>query len=146
MGPPPGERDPGFFGVMGPPDLQAHGTPGATTGEVMHGPSDDDAGRRREHRMAYRELTMIDVREVLRRWQSQQSIKSIARGTCVDRKTIRRYLAAAQQLGIDKTKELSDAVVLGVAQYVQARPQPAPSDAHTMLAAQRERIGAWLDE
>ncbi len=40
--------------------------------------------------MAYRELTMIDVREVLRRWQSQQGIKSIARGTRIDRKKGRR--------------------------------------------------------
>ena len=34
----------------------------------------------------YRGLTMTDVREVLRRWQAEQSIKSIARGTRIDRK------------------------------------------------------------
>lgn len=96
--------------------------------------------------MAYRELTMIDVREVLRRWQSRQSIKSIARGTRVDRKTIRRYVAAAKALGIEATTELSDGVVHGVAQHVQARPQPSPSEAHKTLTAQRERLTKWFEE
>jgi transposase len=96
--------------------------------------------------MAYRELTMIDVREVLRRWQSQQSIKSIARGTRVDRKTVRRYVAAAKALGIEATMELSDGVVHDVAQYVQARPQPSPSEAHQALLSQRQRLTKWLDE
>ncbi len=45
----------------------------------------------------YRELTMTDVREVLRRWQAEQSIKSIARGTRIDRKTVRRYIEMAEQ-------------------------------------------------
>ena len=45
--------------------------------------------------MAFRELTMIDAREVLRRWQAGQKLREIARGTGLDRKTVRRYLAAA---------------------------------------------------
>jgi transposase len=96
--------------------------------------------------MAYRELTMIDVREVLRRWQSRQSIKSIARGTRVDRKTVRRYVAAAEALRIEPTTELSDGVVHEVAQYVQSRPQPPPSDAWKTLVCHGQRIRQWLDE
>jgi hypothetical protein len=96
--------------------------------------------------MAYRELTMIDVREVLRRWQSRQSIRSIARGTRVDRKTVRRYVAAAEALGIEPTTELTDGVVHGVAQHVQSRPEPPPSDARKTLALHGPRITQWLDE
>jgi transposase len=96
--------------------------------------------------MAYRELTMIDVREVLRRWQSRQSIKSIARGTRVDRKTVRRYVAAAEALGIEPTTELTDGFVHGVAQHVQSRPEPAPSEARKTLALHGPRITHWLDE
>ena len=48
--------------------------------------------------MPYRELTMIDIKEVLRRWSARQSIHRIARETGVDRKTVRRYVRAAQQL------------------------------------------------
>ncbi len=36
--------------------------------------------------MAFRELTMIDVKEVLRRWSAGQSDRKIAREACVDRK------------------------------------------------------------
>lgn len=96
--------------------------------------------------MAYRELTMIDVREVLRRWQSRQSIKSMARGTRLDRKTVRRYVAAAESLGIEPTTELSDGVVHEVAQYVQSRPQPPPSEAWKTLIGHGLRIRQWLDE
>ena len=45
--------------------------------------------------MPYRELTMIDIKEVLRRWSARQSLHHIARDTGVDRKTVRRYIRAA---------------------------------------------------
>jgi transposase len=112
----------------------------------MHGPFDDGAGRRRKDRMAYRELTMIDVREVLRRWQLQQGIKEIARATGINRKTIRRYLTAAKALGVTATTELSDGVVHDVAQYVQARALTIPSEAWRGLEPHRDRIARWLDD
>jgi len=37
---------------------------------VSQGSSDSDAGRRQEDSMPYRELTMIDVKEMLRRWNA----------------------------------------------------------------------------
>ncbi len=55
-------------------------------------PTDDGAGRRREVPMSFRELTMIDVREVLRRWQSGQSARQIARSEIADGKTAGRYM------------------------------------------------------
>ena len=93
--------------------------------------------------MAYRELTMLDVREVLRRWQSQHSIKSIARESGIDRKTVRRYLAAAEALGIALDAVLTDDVVHEVARFVQTRPVPTPSDAWLDLTPDRARIAAW---
>jgi hypothetical protein len=49
--------------------------------------------------MSYRELTMIDVKEVLRRWQAGQSARQIAREGVAGRATAGRYIDAAQQLG-----------------------------------------------
>jgi hypothetical protein len=40
--------------------------------------------------MSYRELTMIEVKEVLRRRQAGQGPREIARDTGLDRKTVRR--------------------------------------------------------
>jgi hypothetical protein len=47
----------------------------ATTESQGTVPSDDGAGRRREVPMSFRELAMIDVREVLRRWTAGQSAR-----------------------------------------------------------------------
>lgn len=87
---------------------------------------------------------MIDVREVLRRLQAGQSARQLARDGVVDRKTAARYFEAARALAVDAQTELSDALVRGVAQRVQARPELAPSDAWALLAANRVRIEAWL--
>jgi len=50
--------------------------------------------------MAYREVTMIEVREILRLWLAGVAKKRIARTLGFDPKTVRRYteLAAAQGL------------------------------------------------
>jgi DNA-binding NarL/FixJ family response regulator len=45
--------------------------------------------------MAYRELGVIEVREVLRRFCGGEGIRAIARATGSDRKTIAKYVAAA---------------------------------------------------
>ena len=47
--------------------------------------------------MSYRELTMIDIQGDLRRWAAGQSARKIARETGADRKTVGRYIAAADR-------------------------------------------------
>jgi response regulator of citrate/malate metabolism len=47
--------------------------------------------------VSFRELTMIDVREVLRRWQAGQSARAIARDGVAERKTAGRYIEAAAE-------------------------------------------------
>jgi transposase len=96
--------------------------------------------------MAFRELTMMDLREVLRRWQAKQGIKTIARETGIDRKTIRRYVAKAEALGLSATTELIDDVVHEVAQCVQSRRLPETSDAWRVVEPHRERIAGWLEQ
>jgi len=94
--------------------------------------------------MSFRELTMIDVREVLRRWQSGQSARQIARSEIADRKTAGRYIEAALGCGLGKDSELTDGVVAEVAQRVQARPIAAPSESRQQLEVHRARIEKWL--
>jgi transposase len=94
--------------------------------------------------MSFRELTMIDVREVLRRWQAGQSARRIARESGSDRKTVARYIESAQSCELDSQSELTDEVVAEVAQRVQARPLPSPSDQRKMLETHRARIESWV--
>ena len=45
--------------------------------------------------MVFREVSVIEVREVLRAWLAGKSERAVAAQAGVDRKTSRRYVAAA---------------------------------------------------
>jgi transposase len=96
--------------------------------------------------MSYRELSMIEVKEVLRRTRAGHSIRKIARETGLDRKTVRRYLRAAEEEGLPAEAELTDEVLQGAVHRVQHREPPSPSEVRAQLAAHREQIAAWLEE
>jgi hypothetical protein len=96
--------------------------------------------------MSYRELTMVDVREILRRWAAGQSRRKIARESGTDRKTVGRYLAVVSELGLARDVELSEALVHEVAQRVQSRPLAQASDERLELVAHRPRIESWLGQ
>src|SRR5262245_1891106 len=116
---------------MGPPRtgfLQGHGA-SLRTGRpdcvsLLPATARVAVGRRR---MSYRELSMIDVHEVLRRWAAGQSSRKIARETGTDRKTVGRYIAVASELGLGRESEWTEAQVHEVAQRVQGRPLPDPT-------------------
>ncbi|MCB9609011.1 MAG: helix-turn-helix domain-containing protein [Polyangiaceae bacterium] len=72
--------------------------------------------------MSYRELSMIEVKEVLRRREAGQALREIARETGLDRKTVRRYVDAAAEVPADAAPEVR---VQQAVQAVQVRaPQP----------------------
>jgi transposase len=100
----------------------------------------------REDRLGFRELTMMEVRDVLRRLAAGQSLREIARTTGLDRKTVRRYAEAAAGSGwrADQS-ELGEALVAEVARRVQDRAAPTPSDERAELHRQREHISQWLE-
>ena len=87
---------------------------------------------------------MIDVKELLRRWQAGHSARQMQREGVADRKTATRYIEAAKECGLDKDGELAEGVVAEVARRVQARPEPAPSEPWKVLEAHRVRIEGWL--
>src|SRR5437868_5904157 len=94
--------------------------------------------------MSFREITMQDVREVLRRRQAGQSARRIARETGLDRKTVGRYLDQAEEHGVGSDTAVTDEVAGAVGKRVQARPAPAPSDAWQLLVGRRSQIEGWL--
>ena len=50
--------------------------------------------------MAYREVSRVEIAEVVRRWQSGMSQRQIATGTGLSRATVRRYIDAAVEAGL----------------------------------------------
>lgn len=94
--------------------------------------------------MTYRELTMTDVKELLRRWAAGHSNRKIARDTGADRGTVARYTAIATQLALPRDRELGEGEVHEVAQRVQARPVPDASAEWQAVATHKARIEEWL--
>ena len=94
--------------------------------------------------MSYRELTMIDIREMLRRRAAGQSVREVARATGFDRKTVSRYFAAATSVAVPIDRDPTDDEVHAVATLVQARPTADATAEWREVAAHRARIEAWL--
>ncbi len=95
--------------------------------------------------MSFRELTMTDVRELLRRYQAGHSARQVERDGVADRKTAARYFEAAEGAGASAPRVIDDALIADVAQRVQGRPEPDPSEAWRRLETERERIKEWLE-
>ncbi len=51
--------------------------------------------------MAFREVTMLEVKEVLRQWLPGVTKRQVAQQLGLDLKTERRYLAAARARGVE---------------------------------------------
>jgi transposase len=94
--------------------------------------------------MSYRELTMIEIREVVRRWQAAQSLRQITRDTALDRKTVRRYIRTAKACGLARGGALEDAAIERVVKRVQGRPTVARTEEWRAVEAQRAQIEGWL--
>jgi hypothetical protein len=74
--------------------------------------------------MAFGEVSVTQVREVLRRWlRDDEGLRLVATGVGVDRKTARRYVDAAVALGLDRSggeDQLTDELISGVCEAVRA--------------------------
>jgi len=72
--------------------------------------------------MAYREVTMLEVKEVLRLWLAGVRRKRIAAQLGLNIKTVRRYLRAAHEHGLTPTAsadQLDDGLLAAVVSTVQ---------------------------
>lgn len=97
--------------------------------------------------MAYRELGVIEVREVLRRFCLGEGLRAIARGTGSDRKTVGKYVAAAIAAGLRRGDAgPTDEHVVAVLAAVHVVPVGRPGDVPDRLAPHRDQIAAWLAE
>jgi len=97
--------------------------------------------------MAYRELPMIEVQEVLRRFTLGDGVRAIARSTGIDRKTVAKYVRAGEAVGLRRGGPLpTEDHVQAVTRQVRAPAPHEASDATQLLAPHRVQIQEWLAE
>jgi transposase len=95
--------------------------------------------------MAYREVEMWEVLDVLRRVHHGQRQRAIQRITGHSRTTIRRYVRTARALGWERGQEPDE----GLARAVVRRLRPVakerrPGESESKLTPHRAQIEAWL--
>ncbi len=97
--------------------------------------------------MAFREVPVFEVREVLRLWLRGEGIRATERLAGVDRKTVRRYVDAAVELGVVRDGgegQLTDDVIGSVVEAVRPHRSDGHGEAWRVLAANHDVIEAWL--
>lgn len=96
--------------------------------------------------MAYRRLSIEEIATLVGHWKGGESERKIARLTGIDRKTVRRYLAAAERAELTREAPLSEADVANLAKRVQSRSKAGSSPGGAALAVHEAQIGAWIAE
>jgi hypothetical protein len=97
--------------------------------------------------MAYREVTMVEIREVLRQFLAGTPLKRIASRVGLDIKTVRRYARVGQAQGLVAGAGevgLTEAILAGVVQALQAAPERPLGEAWQRCEGERERIASWV--
>jgi transposase len=98
--------------------------------------------------MAFREVTMLEVKEVIRRWLAGEAKKAIARQTGVSRNTVRGYIKAALKSGLRKGAVLSltDDQLAAVLVELTAAPKRIHGEAWGLCEQHRDFIEKKLDD
>ena len=97
--------------------------------------------------MAYREVTMVEVKEVLRLWLGEMGKRRIAARLGIDPKTVRSYIEAAQGLGLERPAgdaALTDELVGQVLATRRRRAHRPHGDTWSRCGEQREFIERHL--
>src|SRR5271166_1558118 len=99
--------------------------------------------------MAFREVSVVQIKEALRRWLRGEGERSVGRAVGVDRKTARRYIAAATSLGVARSggeEQLTDELVGQVVELVRPHRPDGHGAAWRTLLGEEECITAWVNE
>ena len=97
--------------------------------------------------MAFREVRVFEIREVLRLWLRGDGLRRVAELAGVDRKTVRRYVDAAVAAGVVRDggeSQLSDVLIGTVIEAVRPHRADGRGEAWRLLVANHDQIVCWL--
>ena len=94
--------------------------------------------------MAYREVTMLEVKEVVRRWLDGVGKKPIAAQLGLDVKTVRRYVRAAEECGLARGAELTDEKLIELLALLRAPADRPHGDSWALCETHRDFVAQQL--
>lgn len=95
--------------------------------------------------MVYKEVSRVEIEEVIRQWQIGRGLKAISRSTGISRNTIRKYLLTAQELGIERQGQSpSPKQIAAILELNQAGPAAVRSPTDKQLEPYAQQIKDWL--
>ena len=97
--------------------------------------------------MVYREVTRVEIKEVLRQWVGGGGCKRVSARLGLDVKTVRRYVRAAQALGLTRASgeaALGDEWLTALLASLRTQAGRPRGDAWERCQAQRDRIKQLL--
>ncbi len=93
----------------------------------------------------YREVGLMQVVEILRRWQAGESARTIAQATGLARNTVGKYLEEARRLGVSpQGTPASNEQILALSRLGQTAPDKRAAPRMALLEPNREQIARWL--
>ena len=99
--------------------------------------------------MAYAEVSVVQIKEALRLWLDGRGERPVARGAGVDRKTARRYITAAVELGVDRDggeEQLTDELIGQMVERVRPSRPDGHGEAWRRLLAEEDQIKKWVKQ
>jgi hypothetical protein len=98
--------------------------------------------------MGFREVSVVEVREVLRAWlEGIGLLRKVAERAGVDRKTARRYVEAAEAAGLTRDagqEAITDELIGLVVEAVRPARPHGHGTAWESLLGHEEQIRAWV--
>jgi transposase len=97
----------------------------------------------------FREVSVVEIREVLRGWLAGHGLRTVATRAGVDRKTARRYVEAAVAAGLDRAggdEQVDDELIGAVVAVVRPDRPQGHGQAWEVLCANHGRINEWVKD
>jgi transposase len=99
--------------------------------------------------VAFREVSVVQVKELLRLWFRGDGERPIARGVGISRTTVRNYIAAAVELGVDRSggvEQLGDELIGQICERVRPCRPDGHGDSWRRLLGEETQIKVWVDQ
>ncbi len=97
--------------------------------------------------MAYKEVSRVEVTEVIRQWQSGRGIREINRSTGISRNTVRKYILNAQSCGLERDgPPPTDMQLVALLKVNRAGPHKVVIPTEKVLEPWAEQIERWIKQ